>query len=440
MSAPSTGVVAGTTTVGIAFTERFKPSQEQSSVNTESLYSFAAAAEYDVQRQLSFERPVPPGTPLTEALASKGIGSVSSAASPGTPVGIDARVRDETYFSPRVSKTLNPGSNPNAVYATPHRTMPSSRQHSATLIPSRQEVEESTSAPAGPKRSNSTVASPQFSISAGGASGRTLGGPGLSSSSGGMPPRIPNYDYVSGPPRPAPESVSPHQHRSALLRQNDSDSPPPPVPAYTSDRLGTPPGKPEHSYENVRLMYEAPPPRIDRSTKPLAPTVNRSLKPGNKHEDSDSDSAGELPSVPKHRKGSQLDGEVFSPVDIPRVNSSTTCYAQVDFDPIQRRPIPLPRNTGGAEKVGIGDRREEKRGTGVGPQKRENYVEVDLVATRDLEEEAARLILQNQAARMVEDAASDKPYINISRDGAVDERSNPDSKYYTHMRVSVSTI
>lgn len=432
---------------GVAFTERFKP--VENGRTSDDLYSLAAAAEYDVHRQLSKEQEVPPGTPLSEALASKKIGnkrrsgSLSSHTSNSSTSGSDATstrlsgISETSYFTPRPidSPGFLGSIDPHSLYASPPNNaslLPGGpKPRSATLMPTLptggyNHLTPNDSPPQQGQRSSTNadgidgMFSTSSSYSEGGA--ETL-------ENGYMRPRptvgrVPDYDYPPlGPPRPANTNqgnTSPRQHRSALLK-NDRDRVVPPTPPNSLvDSGSTPFDHNPHMYINMQELLEGlPPPPVDRSKKPtplLAPRVDRSLKPSHKGENSSSEAAGSMGELPPDfpTRTDFVSGNASGDdSDVPKVTKRSTCYTQVQFDPATRRPIPLPRT--GQPKPGAGVRRV-------------NYSDVDLEATKILAEKKSSL---GQAEM---EALAEKYYINVNHTGSIDDDTNPD--YYTHMRVS----
>ena len=421
------------------------------------------AEQQSVQRQLTKEPEIPAGVPLSEALASKGMGSGGRSASvssqsrasiDSSSVGDVAANRlsgmsDSHYFVPRSFESgayFGPGMDTNAVYASPPSNAPlfsgsqghfESKARSATMLPL-------TNDPLPPDWRHRGLTSAALYA------GRTTptSGSGAQMLENGYmkprptPDRVPDYDYPPlGPPRPAgPGNVSPpRQHRSALLSHSGSVSPTTPP----DDRSETPPDD-SHTYINVRSFQGDFPPPINRSNKPplpQPPRIDRNLKPVRKsNAESESDSPVPLsspsrdsPSILRQRdsiSGSPPDenGSIFTDSDMPRRTSNSTTYTQVNFNPLTQRPIPLPRS-----------------GPGKPARPRVEYSDVDLEATRQLAEEKERLRIEEQkklferqkvTLRTAEkEHLSEKYYVNIAQDGEIDDDTNPD--YYTHMRVSL---
>lgn len=485
---PRRGAGGGGSSTGVPFNERFKPSSEP--LTMESMYSLAHSVETEVQRQLSGEQEVAAGTPLAEALVYKGISTRSasvSSASGGegnnTSYGSDyPSIRHEpasdvqNLYSPVPKKSSSGGG---AV-----RPVPKPRA-ATTLRPFLPRTVDSLDPPSqhhqlSASLSDASAVSVSPIAAARGTRAETL-------ANGYMQPRqlvkkVGNYDQLPlGPPRPAvgptPGSHSPKQHRSALLRADQG--------APSQEMPPSPVEKQNSTYINVnRNMADNFPPTVDRKSKPLMPSpprVDRNLKPkgGSEGTLTASDSSGtdsparltespplypptEIPPVFPTRTTSLMNPlsenrppqgnqsgegtppefplritslannleasgsyreEEFSERDLPKPTTRTMQYTQVEFDDtgrpaiaelgqtlppdVSRAPVPAPR--GGFGRV--------------------NYSDVDLTATRGL----SREMTLGEAERQV---LKDKPYINVRKDGDVDEDSDPG--YYTHMRVSHS--
>lgn len=465
---------------GVSFNERFKPSE---GATVESMYSLAHSVETEVQRQLSGEQEVPAGTPLSEALASKGMSSGTRTASISSASGGDANTSSSSdspsFLSPHHEPTVVDGHNlyspiPKKTNGGGGVTKPVPKPRSATLNPLSLRTEQLGSS----HQQFTSLLRVSDSLTAGGTSIRG-GGRAELMDNGYMKPRqasrTANYDHLPpGPPRPGvqqiPGSHSPKQHRSALLRDQNS--------SYTSTPTPTTSEGPTPTYINVQHMAEEHlPPMVDRSKKPSIPSpprIDRNLKPKNSSENhgdssespifptrttslfneskshdsqpssASADSPPELPvrtsSLATTLEAAALFSEEggFSERDLPKPSTRTMQYTQVEFDvktgnpaiaeidnppaqpnpkkrqsslsEVRRNPIPAPR-------------------TGIG---RVNYSDVDIAATSAL----AKGIQRNQVTlREAErQALKDKPYVNVSREGDVDDESNPD--YYVHMRVS----
>ena len=397
----------------MAFNERFRPSE---GVPVESLYSMAQAAETDVQRELGEEQQVEAGVPLMEALATKGIGTrTSSLSSASGGDALTGRVSDSS-LSPRHEQSAR-GDGPGNEYGpTPHRGgtpsyRPTPKPRSTSMIPLSDRL------------AASDVAGPQSRD--GGVRAETMqNGYMKPRPVQNIPPQFSNYDQVPpGPPRPAP--VPNRRHKSSLLNNNEVET--------IVDDSG-------HTYVNMQRPRDPTvPPQITRSNKPTQPSpphVNRRLKPGNPSESSPGQDVSLEDSFTQQDLQSSMartslvnDGDSFAESDIPRRSRGTMKYTQVQFhgatrspyleEPVEEdsskklsSPAPLPRH--GVSRV--------------------NYSDVDIEATRALAE--AGKIRKNQV--YLEDAEQlmlrEKPYINVQRDGDIDENSDPD--YYTYMRVS----
>ena len=453
---------------GIAFTERFKPVENGRTSTSDDLYSLAVAAEYDVQRQLSREQEVPPGTPLSEALASKKMGSkqrsgsLSSHTSNSSTSGSDATssrlsgISDTSYFTPRPADS--PGFlsslDPHTLYASPPNNAsllpggpPQAKPRSATLMPTLPSGGYNHLTPSGSpqqgRRSLTNVASADVTL---GTFSNSSEGGADTMENGYMRPRptlgrVPDYDYPPlGPPRPANAdqgNTSPRQHRSALLKNDRERVVPPTPPNSLVDSGNTPFGGLNAQYINMQELLEGlPAPPVDRTKKPaplLAPRIDRSLKP-----------TGESPPDFPTRTDSVSGNTSGDESDIPKLTKRSTCYTQVQFDPATRRPIPLPRTSQpkpgagqpGAGQPGAGQpgAGQPKPGAGV---RRVNYSDVDLEATKVLADKMG-MSSQPSLRRAENEALAEKYYINVNRTGSVDDDTNPD--YYTHMRVSCGGV
>lgn len=462
---------------GVSFNERFKP--VENGATAESLYSLASDAGAEVKRQLKGGgNEVPAGIPLTEALASKGLGNGRHRTDSGGFIYQSYRatgLSEYNYFSPRPS-----GANdPQGIYSLAQES--NTKARSATMMPGFQFDDKKESQSADGHRQL------QFSSSLGGStldasvgsrgggsfsSSSTSAGPTVSSAiamstrtetnraelleNGYMAPRrIPRpaaYDYPPfGPPRPADPSAAvvsgtpPRQPHSALLKPAESSPPVPsqsPPSSLSAGGAGRPP-----TYINMQSLDDSLPPPIDRTTKPTPPAIDRTLKPGGSpmpkstppddggfNEDDvneDSDSSGSSPELPKRSIPSDLS---FSVADLPKPTNRTTQYAQVEFDKTTRRvklpdddisrraPVPIPRD----------------RDHPVPKPRRVNYSDIDLNATA-ARVETTRTSSRSPTLRQAEHQhLQDKPYINVNREGIIDDDTDPD--YYTHMRVSTTTI
>ena len=430
----------------IPLNERFRPTENGST--SESLYSLAQSASHEVHRQLSRDQEVPAGTPLAEALASKGMGSgqrstsVSSRTS-GTSIGDTASSRSSgcmsgemSYFTPRPAES--PGylvtSDPHATYSHPPNNSPKRngpfmsppvpKPRSHTLMPNLPVYTGNNSPPGGggglgPR---SFTNAPSFTDN------------GAEILSNGYmkprptPDRLPDYDYPPlGPPRRANiGDISPRHHRSALLTQKGASPP---------SREDTPPSDDPHTYINMETLAGVLPPPIDRSTKPpqpVPPRINRGLKPGRTKGEDDWEFQSESPpDLPTHSDsmseaivGSYSEEGVFGEVDIPRRTSRSMHYTQIEFDPATRRPIPLPR----------GQNIPPSRGQNKPAGRRVNYADVDLQATQALAQGHKPVKGMVSLREAEQEALAEKYYVNLDKLGSIDDETNPG--YYIHMRVS----
>ena len=427
---------------GVAFAEKFK--SVENGDPSESFYSLAKAVEYDVHKQLGRDHQVPAGTPLSEALYSKGMGkrhhssSLSSSTSEsvsstsGGDVTSLSGQSEVSYFTPRQRDnsgflTIDGHSLPSTAY-TPPRGHPMPKPRAATLMPT------PTSGIYNYPTHNGIP--PQLGQSFSSTSPADVTEREFTSScnnsllleNGYMrprptPDRVPDYDYPPfGLPRPAKfdlGNVSPRQHRSALLRSDSERELPPTPPNSFADPGNTPFAENPSRYINMDDLLEALPPPIDRTKKPASrqpPRVDRSSKPSNTSEASrvQSESPPDFPDPLSSEEAT------FVNSDIPKRTKRSTHYTQVRFDPATRRPIPIPR-----ARLGVGVRRV-------------NYTDVNLKATQELAEKREMLQRQTTLNSAEAEALTDKYYINVARDGSIDDDTNPD--YYTHMRVSSVSI
>ena len=286
-------------------------------------------------------------------------------------------------------------------------------------------------------------------------------------------PRVPNYDYLpSGSPRPAvpQSSASLKQRNSALLR--DQISP-------TEDTNPT--------YINVQQIGAPFPPVVNRSIKPekpLAPRVNRKLKPKSNTLPSSSDlliatapSTGPAPvaslitsGVDSRKNNNHLSGTCdmspecpqrhsknvessnspgkedidisFNENDCPKPSSRTMLftYTQVEFDKTAGKMIVVDSDKMLAEAESTSPKTPEaaKKSPVAAPRlgmSSVSYMDVDIKATRALANATKERLKKNHMSlREAEHKAlQEKPYINVNRQGSIDDDSDPD--YYTYMRV-----
>lgn len=397
---------------------KFDTEESQSDV-----YSLATAAIYDVQTTLNRGAEVPTGTPLSDALTAKGI-----APSPLNPIYSQSpQLPESAYFSPRITDSA-------ALYSVPQKKSKIPKQHSVETVlekkvsPTHRPLAGTQSDAVIQARFNEEKPPPPpssaSSSSLGYRSAETVSNGYMRPSQWGNKPRPANYDYVTGPPRPADGSTPPH--RSALLRGD--------IVQEVPEQEG--PGSP--TYINMKELHnemdriEAAP-QIDRSTKPDStspPRINRGLKPGLKVAPSECEELSSSPPNFPTRTGSISTPPILDASDLPKPTKRTMKYTQVQFDSsgqlsvlndqdlTQRAPVPIPR--------------------GQNKKKRVNYSQIDLVATQATvvspsnsteEKPEERPISLNEAEVA---ALAEKPYINIARDGLPDDETDPD--YYTHMR------
>ena len=412
--------VYATTARGVPFSEQFKTTGRNESAD--AVYSLAVAAGLETQHQLNREsQEIPSGVPLSDALASKGLGSgdtggrsESSRGSVGSGGSGDVaanRLSEGAFFMPRPGDNLGylgSTTDPRSMYSSPGQPqhMALTKSRSATMAPQLDAAPSSI----GQRSFTNAMAfsSPQQPL----AGAEVL-------SNGYMKPRaileqLPsNYTYSS-------DGAT---HHSALLQGSafsSSDVP--------SGMLGL-----EETSTGGDTGLPVPPP-IDRSKKPphmaVPPVIDRTLKPGRKAEES-SDSSDSSP--PQRRESlsaaiAQMspdgaDGKEeaeFHMTEIPRITPRSMHYTQVEFDMAHRRPLPLPRTP--SPNAG---------GTPIPAPRRVNYTDVDIHATNKLAEHMQKRVTVRQAER---DELAEREYMNIDSSGMVDDDTNPD--YYTHMRVS----
>jgi len=377
---------------GLLLSEKFKSEESPSDV-----YSLATAAVYEVNNQLGRGGGVdiPSGTSLSDALSAKGLA--------GSPFNPPITPLPETsYFSPREKDV-------SSLYAVPQKKLPKqqsldvkamdpSPKHRA-LSPSKSDasalLNDDPPPPPPPSHRHSHIETKPNGVTR--------------NSKESSRSRPPNYDFVVGPPRPAETSTT--THRSALLRKPNSSSETDENDAHTYINMKELHNELGRADGGSRINRAAKPdqsPRIDRSSKPM--------KPQSVEEDSPPDSP---PSFPI-RTGSISTPIVVDASDLPKPTRRTVKYSQIEFDsnnqvclvddqPVRAQaPIPKPR--------------------------RINYSNIDIKATKDLASKQCELPKQVSLGEAEADALKEKPYINISRDGLVDDDTDPD--YYTHMRVS----
>ena len=475
----------------VPFNDRFKPSSEM----PESMYSLAHSVETEVQRQLSGEQEVAAGTPLTEALAYKGISqraSSISSASGGEALGSES----PSFMSPRHEPTSELSS--------------SQQQNLYSPIPKKGGA--STIAGGGgggggvlmgggskpvpkPRAGTHNPLSPSNSLP--GAFPADSHPRAETLANGYMRPqpvkRVGNYDQLPpGPPRPATQTApSPKQHRSALLRNLGGQA-----ESSSSTAAGVAGGGGGgHTYINMKQMSDNVPPAVDRRNKPAQPSpprVDRLLKPRggdrvSNSSDTSSNSSDSPPmfparttslanTEPQHQQHpSNMDeglmppnfptrttslghaatsleasgsfaGTDFMPQDLPRPSPRTTQYTQVEFDPTTGKhsitDLALSADIARLDLQQQQGQGDLKRGPLPAPRStvgRVNYTDVDLMATDALRgQQQQQQVLQGQVTlgEAEQLALKDKPYVNVKKEGGkVDEETDPG--YYTHMRVCV---
>ena len=454
----------------IPFNERFKPSE---GVAMESMYSLAHCVESEVHRQLSVEQEVEAGTPLSEALASKGLtGSTPRTSSISSASGGDANT----------SLTSDPSS-----FLSPHHDPVPDIQNLYSPVPKKGSGGAGVVRPVPKPRGTSTLnprSTDQNSPVPGwGARAETLPNgyqqPRQINRAGNYdqlppgPPRpvapsrladqaLPSSTRVADPPRPVsrqlPTAQPQKHHRSALLR----DVTAPPAPSQGDLQAGPSPTAGGPTYINVRHMAEDLPPMISRKNKPSPPRVDRKLKPRDSEgsldltavfatrvcaEEDHSDGSESPPDFPMRTSSLanalEASGPLSCPLssgrdkfcepDLPKPSPHTMQYTQVEFDAVTGKhsivetngqPQPAPRR-------GQGSPTEPQHLPVPVPRLRVNYSDVDLVATNALKVSREQVTLREAEIK----ALQDKPYINVKKNGGVDEESDPG--YYTHMRVSM---
>lgn len=478
---------------GISFNERFRPSGEGPGL--ESMYSLAHSVDAEVQRQLSSEQDIPAGTPLSEALASKGMSSNHRSSSTSSASGGDAMASfnpdSPSFLSPRHEQASASQNLYSPVPKKPSSTSSSSISNSGSSGGLTRPVPKPRSAtllPATPRTAEQS--GQQQLVSSMTISGSlTLGHHSQLQDNvtpdGYLRPKprqAANYDRLPpGPPRPATgqnPQASPRQHRSALLNPTTPVSPASKDATHPSSHTSITGLNP--TYINVKAAADEAPPMIDRRCKPAMPSpprVDRNLKPrsaGSGSEDtppisrssssSSSDSPPQFPTrttslanPPSEAKSDEapefpvrttsLEGSMSAlggrvddgAIDLPKPSTRTTQYTQVAFSSTTGNPV-----LGGSGGTSPNDPR---RNPVPAPRRRVNYSDVDLVASGKLSEKLSEvaIVAAGAAARSgqkeikvslteaEEEALRDKPYINVDRKGTVDEETDPG--YYMHMRV-----
>ena len=427
----STAVRAASTSGPVAFTERFRTTEGPP---MESMYTLAHAAETDVQRELGHEQEVSAGVSLMEALATKGIGPRTSSLSSASGSDASTGHVSDSAFSPRHEQSTGGGT----------QLRPAPKPRTSTMVPLSERLSASDVSGSS-TRDNAARAEMQ--------------------QNGYMRPRqipnpTPNYDQLPiGPPRPA---HSP-RHKSALLRDEAAGS---------SARKSSP------TYINMLGMAASPPPLVDRTIKPLEPSpprVDRKKKPRLSQTSESSPGSGEMPpkcptrmsslSASRHDSQDMEDSLAelqlqssatrssvsstslgdddtfvdFNATDLPRHSRSTLKYTQVNFDDATGKATLTDPLSSSEASCQPSDGEDSARRLPVPVPRpgisRVNYSDVDLAATRTLAE-ASKATKKNQVTLVDAErqAMKEKPYINVKRDGVVDDNSDPD--YYTFMRVS----
>ena len=493
---------------GVSFNERFKPAQN--GATAESLYSLATESGVEVKRQLAGGTggDLPAGIPLSEALASKGLGNGASRAAtmdPGCAYPMSG-LSDCNFFSPRP-----PGVNdPQGIYSLAQQETHTKATRSATLMPGAQLDQRDVQQYGGvgghrPLQATSSLGGGRGSLDP--ATGVSRGQPGQSSPNSAGPtvssvasvssrtgtgtemnraellengymaprriPRPSGYEYPPfGPPRPVggdhqpltgsissgsigsgtPTSRQPH---SALLLRPEGEKVSSPLSSLATGggERGAASGG-ARTYINVQSLDGSAPPPIDRTTKPTPPVIDRTLKPvgyqspkntppeydggvlDQEEEDEDSDSSDSSPEMSKKHASSS--GVPFSIADLPKPTNRTTQYTQVEIvnatNRVKISSSPAADDDNAASrKVPIPVPRERDRDHPIPKPRRVNYSDIDLTATAARVE--ARTTTRSPTLRKAEqEHLKDKPYINVNREGDVDDDTDPG--YYTHMRVS----
>lgn len=460
------------------------------------MYSLAHSVESEVQRQLSGEQEVAAGTPLSEALASKGItgstprtSSISSA-STGGDANTSLSSDPSSFLSPRHDTVPDMQNLYSPVPKKPSGGVgvvrPVPKPRGATLNP--RSLDQQLESASHQEQPDSSWGARAETLPNGYQQPRQINRAGNYDQLPPGPPRpaapsrladqaLPRLD---DPPRPVvrqmPTAQPQKHHRSALLR--DVTSPPQgdlqPGPASTA-------GGP--TYINVKHMAEDLPPVINRKNKPSPPRVNRKLKPRQDSEGTldpsanclvfatrvcaEDDSSESPPDFPMRTSslanaleasgplsgpalsgpplsgpplsGPSLSGPPgrgeFCERDLPKPSPHTMQYTQVEFDAVTGKHSIVESNGFSsppqpAAKKGQSSPTEAHRMPVPVPRPRVNYSDVDLVATNALKVSREQMTLREAERK----ALKDKPYINVDRNGGVDDESDPD--YYTHMRVS----
>ncbi len=428
----TTAVRSATLGAQTSSNNRFQPSEGPP---TESLYTLAQAAEADVQRELGQEQQVPAGVPLMEALATKGIGPrTSSLSSASGGDALTGHVSDSSLSPCHEPSARGDGTGNEYMPQRGGEYRPTPKPRSTSMIPLSER------------------------LSASDVSGSSSGNPHSAETlqNGYMKPRqaagpASNYDQLpGGPPRPAP---LPRQ-RSALLREDSSGT------------TATSSGPSGHTYINMqRSLDPQMRPPVNRSNKPQEPSpplVNRQLKPdgslsstddpesppscpvrisslsasmsksldlGNSWNEQESAKAtSSLSSIDDNTEG--LVG--FSETDLPKRSRSTMKYTQIQFHSAKGTPLLVEPSSQSPQNDEL-SKREPVPAPRPGVS-RVNYSDVDLTATRALAEAGKVKTIQVNLAEAERQSLKEKPYINVNREGVVDDNSDPD--YYTYMRVS----
>ena len=431
----------------MAFNERFKPSEEAS---LESMYSLACSVETEVQRQLSNKQEVPPGTPLLEALATKGISSAqTSSISSINGGGIST---DEVFDSP---PRLSPHHEETTPMEGQNLYTPSPKKSGGVVKP----VPKPRSTSINPASSKEVM---EIECMKPQRIGRTL-----------------NYDHLTPVPSAIPQSPAKepsNQHRSVLLKGgiphsnihdvdngdlppvvNRKNKPADPSPPKVDRKLKPkdqleenhnlllPPSYPTrtsslHSTSSPSENGDFPPVFPTRSSS-LAITENRSqiCIQSNSPDESPPEFPIRTTSLATTHEVSTLSHEEhpFCESDLPRHSVRTMQYTQIQFDSTHGNPLMVEdsktpsANGGKATPFDVNKRLPiPVPRTGI---RRVNYSDIDLAASKALSDDYKMRKQQVTLMEAERNALKDKPYVNVDRMGQVDDESDPD--YYTHMRV-----
>lgn len=389
----------------VSFKNKFVSPEGSGATEMESNYAMAQEAATEVAKMIEAPPEISPGIPFTQALESKGLARRSqtsagfSSHKPNITSQLLSRGVIDTdspnlFVTPSSLREELDGSDDEHVYELPPDCMLSTSPTSSFEFPDHYDK---------PRSWTTAVSSSAFPIM--GSRATVAPGPERARilDNGYMVPRLllqqtrHIYDYVPSS-RPADGGKV---HRSALLQEATS--------------TGTSPSSMEspHEYINVQQLAEggvAPPP-IDRSTKPVGPAVDRSLKPDRRtsepmsvtgYDIADGETSPLEDSLSPSDFSVRPDGaqisEEFVPTDLPRLTSRSVRYTQVAFEK-SKKPVPKPRSN--AAKTSP-------------PKLRVNYTDIDISATATGTEEGT--------------AANTRHYTNM--EGVRENTSDTDQDFY----------